>query len=169
MVVIQIDSREKSKAIKGILREFERQGVKYYVSKLYVGDYMLLDNPKLVIDRKQNLNEVASNVCQEHERFINELKRAQEVGIYVIILIEHGRDVKSLSDVVWWENPRLKESPKAIRGEVLYKIMKTISERYDIEWRFCEKSQTGKEILRILQNEQRRDIADSQPEDGAGR
>ncbi|MBQ1296687.1 MAG: hypothetical protein IIY21_21770, partial [Clostridiales bacterium] len=70
---------------------------------------------------------------------------------------------------VWWENPRLKESPKAIRGEVLYKIMKTISERYDMEWRFCEKSQTGKEILRILQNEQRRDIADSQPEDGAGR
>ena len=168
MVVIQIDSREKAKAIKGILKEFDRQGVKYYISKLYVGDYMSLDNPKLVIDRKQNLNEVASNVCQDHERFINELKRAQEVGIHVVVLVEHGRAVKSLSDVVWWENPRIKESPKAIRGEVLYKIMKTISERYGIEWRFCEKGQTGKEILRIL-DEQRRNIADGQPEDGAGR
>ena len=54
---IQIDTREKARAITKILAEFERQGVRHYSSKLYVGDYMSLDNPRLIIDRKQNLQE----------------------------------------------------------------------------------------------------------------
>ena len=150
MVTIQIDSREKPKAITRILSEFDKQGVKYYTSKLYVGDYMNLDNPRLVIDRKQNLNEVASNVCQEHERFIAELVRARDAGIHIIVLVEHGRLVQSLEDVIWWDNPRLQISPKAITGERLYKIMCTISEKYGCEWAFCTKADTGKKILELL-------------------
>ena len=66
---IQIDSREKPKAIEKILEEFEKQNVQYFRSKLYVGDYQSLDNPRLVIDRKQDLQELCGNVCQQHERF----------------------------------------------------------------------------------------------------
>lgn len=54
-MVIQIDSREKPRAIGKILDEFDRQGVRHFVSKLYVGDYQRLDNSLLVVDRKQNL------------------------------------------------------------------------------------------------------------------
>ena len=79
-LTIQIDSREKERAIKKIVAEFDRQGVKHYVSKLYVGDYMSLDNPRLIIDRKQNLTEICSNVCTTHERFRNEILRAIEIG-----------------------------------------------------------------------------------------
>ena len=86
---IQIDSREKSRAIKKIIKEFDSQGVKHYVSKLYVGDYMSLDNPRLVIDRKQNLTEVCANVCQDHDRFRAELIRANESEIKVIILVKY--------------------------------------------------------------------------------
>lgn len=151
MVTVQIDSREKPRAITRILAEFQKQGVKYYTSKLYVGDYMNLDNPRLVIDRKQNLNEVALNVCQEHKRFIDELIRARDAGIHLIILVEHGRSIETLEDVIWWDNPRLQVSPKAMTGEKLYKIMYTISEKYGCEWAFCQKANTGKKILELLQ------------------
>ena len=76
-VIIQIDSREKARAIKDIVAEFDRQGITHPVSKLMVGDYMNYDNPRLIIDRKQNLSELCNNVCNDHERFRRELVLAQ--------------------------------------------------------------------------------------------
>lgn len=150
-MVIQIDSREKPKAIEKIIETFDQEGVKYIRSKLYVGDYMSLDNPRLVIDRKQNLLEVCNNVVQEHDRFAAELKRAKEAGIKVIILVEHGYGIKTLTDVVNWENPRLKTSPYAVSGERLYKLMRQMSSYYDAEFQFCTKAQTGKKIIELLE------------------
>ena len=49
-MVIQIDSREKDRAIKSIITEFDKRGIKHFVSKLYVGDYMSYDNPRLIVD-----------------------------------------------------------------------------------------------------------------------
>lgn len=69
---IQIDTREKQRAIRKILKTFDDNGVKHFSSKLLVGDYMSLDNPRLIIDRKQNLQELCGNVCQQHERFKRE-------------------------------------------------------------------------------------------------
>lgn len=66
---IQIDTREKQRAIRKIIKTFDDNGVKHFSSKLLVGDYMSLDNPRLIIDRKQNLQELCGNVCQQHERF----------------------------------------------------------------------------------------------------
>lgn len=149
-MVIQIDTREKQKAIKGIIEEFDRQGVKHIRSKLYSGDYVMLSNPYLVIDRKQNLNELCNNVVQDHKRFRDELLRAQEVGISVVVLVEHGGGIKSLDDVAKWENPRLKESPLAVSGERLYKILKAMEYTYHVRFEFCDKRQTGRRIMEIL-------------------
>lgn len=44
-MTIQIDSREKAKAIKKIIATFDSEKVDYFISKLYVGDYMNFDNP----------------------------------------------------------------------------------------------------------------------------
>ena len=44
-LTIQIDTREKARAIKKIVAEFEKQGVKHFSSKLYVRDYMSLTIP----------------------------------------------------------------------------------------------------------------------------
>lgn len=103
---IQIDSREKSKAIQKIIKEFDSQGVNYFSSKLLVGDYMNLDNPRVIIDRKQNLQELCGNVCQQHERFKRELIKAMQANIQLIILCEHGSDINSIEDVYFWQNPR---------------------------------------------------------------
>lgn len=112
---IIIDSREKARAIQKIIAEFDRQGVKYAVSKLFVGDYQSLDNARVCIDRKQSLTELCGNLCQQHKRFKAELVRAQEMGIKLIILCEHGGKITSLDAVKEWVNPRHKLWEKKIR------------------------------------------------------
>ena len=102
---IQIDSREKARAIKKIVKTFDENGIRHFSSKLLVGDYMSLDNPRLIIDRKQNLQELRGNVCQQHERFKKELIRAIDAGIRLVILVEHGPDIQSLEDVWFWKKP----------------------------------------------------------------
>lgn len=150
-MTIQIDSREKPRAISRILANFEAAQVSYFVSKLPVGDYISLDNARLAIDRKQNLNELVSNVCQQHKRFSAEFQRANQLGIKLIVLVEHGRSIKTLDDVRAWVNPRLGESPLAMSGERLYKVLLTMQNRYGVQFEFCMKHQTGKRIIALLE------------------
>lgn len=155
--VYQIDSREKARAIQKVLAEFEKQGIRHFVSKLPIGDYANYDNPRVVVDRKQSLAEVAVNVGQDHARFKRELERAQEYGIHLIFLVEHGGQIKTLEDVQNWVNPRLKEHPLALTGPRLYKIMLTMQNKYGIEWLFCDKRCTGKRIIELLSGEEHDD------------
>lgn len=162
---IQIDTREHKKELKRIQGQFDELGVDYFTSKLYVGDYMNLDNPRLVIDRKKDLLELCGNVCQQHERFRAELIRALEHDIRIIILVEHGEDITCLEDVFFWENPRTKPSQwvmkdghpvkvpvqgGGIQGNQLFKSLCTIRDRYHVQFRFCTKDKTGAEIVRLL-------------------
>lgn len=149
-MTIQIDSREKTRAIQKILSAFDQSGVKHFVSKLPVGDYMSLDNPRLAIDRKQNLLELCGNVCQQHKRFCAELERAADYGIKLVILCEHGAGIETLRDVEAWENPRLRQSPLAMSGQRLYKVLCAMRGKYGVEFCFCTKQRTGAEIVRIL-------------------
>lgn len=151
-MIVQIDTREKEHAIEKILETFNNNNIKYVSSKMYVGDYQNLQDGSVVVDRKQNLSEICSNVCQQHERFKAELVRAQEAGIKIYILCEHGKGITTLDDVKTWINPRLKKSPKALTGEKLYKIMKTQEERYGVKYLFCDKEETGKKIIELLLN-----------------
>lgn len=151
-MVIQIDTREHKFELARIQRQIEKQGVKIINSKLYVGDYQSFDNPRLVIDRKKDLCELCTNVCQQHERFRRELIRAQDAGINLIILIEHGEDIQSLEDVFFWDNPRLMQSPKATNGKALYRSLLTIRDRYGVRFEFCDKRHTGEKIVELLKN-----------------
>lgn len=165
-MTIQCDTREHKKEWERIKSQFDSIGVDYIRSKLWVGDYMSLDNPRLVIDRKKDLLELCGNVTQQHERFRAELVRAQEKGIKLIILCEHGPDVQSLTDVYFWDNPRLHELdwavvdgkpckvqkyPKATTGEALYKALCTIRDKYGVDFYFCTQKETGQRIMEILE------------------
>ena len=152
VTVIQVDTREKPEEYQRIARGFEERGLKYFRSKMYVGDYQSVDNGRLVIDRKKGLQELAGNVCQQHTRFRKELIRAQDAGIRIVILCEFKVHAPScLEDVKRWKNPRLKTSPKAITGERLYKILHTMKYRYDVEFAFCMESDTAQAIIAILE------------------
>ena len=65
--------------------------------------------------------------------------------------------------MIWWENPRRhkrRRNPetgiweevetKAMEGHVLYKILSTQERKYGCKFLFCDKKDTGKEIIRIL-------------------
>ena len=151
MKVIIQDTREKQNAIGKINRQFEEAGYKVVRSKLIVGDYQFLDNPHFVVDRKQDLQELCGNVCQQHQRFKAELKRANDLGIKVCVLVEHGSNISCLEDVKTWVNPRLKSSPKATKGETLFKILQTLSWNYDVDFKFCNKGETGLKIIELLE------------------
>lgn len=165
---IQVDSREHESEWKRIRGQFDEIGVKYFRSKLYVGDYQSLDNPRLVVDRKKDLQELCGNVTQQHERFKRELIRAREQGIKIVILCEHGDDINSLQDVFFWQNPRkyamrwktvkgkrigVPISANAVDGCQLYKSLCTIQDRYGVRFEFCGKLETGKKIAEILEND----------------
>ena len=149
-MTIQIDTREHDGAVKAIKDYFDGNGILWYCSKLYVGDYMSLDNARFCIDRKQSLLEIAQNVCQDHERFSRELERAKQYGIRLVFLIEHGADIRTLNDVKKWKNPRLKTSKLAVSGERLYKILSTLEKTYDTKFFFCTKEQTARGIIKLL-------------------
>lgn len=149
-MTIWVDSREKAHAITKILAEFDRQGVDHFPSGLYVGDYMSLDNARRVIDRKQSLSEMYNNLCHDHARLAAEMTRAQDAGIELIFLIEHGGSIKTLDDVKNWNNPRLKVSPYAWDGARMHKTMLTVQNKYGVRFEFCSKAQTGARIIEIL-------------------
>ena len=148
-----IDSREKPKAIQNILRTFDAEGVQWEKSKLLFGDYMDFSRPQIVVDRKQNIAELAKNCTVDHERFKRELERAKKAGSRLIILVEQNRykdrgkwiHVEDITDLMLWSSPHT-----TIRGERVFRILSSWCAKYPIEVRFCDKRQTGKEILRII-------------------
>lgn len=146
-MVIQIDSREQK--YDHVTRYFDSQDIKWVRSKCVIGDYINLENPMVVIDRKKDLQEVAGNVCQQHERFVRELELANELGYKIIVLIEET-NITKLTDVCGWFNWRKKKNPKAVNGKTLYKIMLTMSEKYNVEWQFTTKQNCGKRIVELL-------------------
>ena len=149
-MVIVCDTREKPRAIVRILAEFDRNGVTVVRRALNFADYWNPARPDVIIDRKQNLLEVASNVVQGRKRFVREIERCNRAGCHLVVLVEHGNRIKKLEDVIGWKNPRLRESPLAVSGERLFKIMKAMESYYGIEWQFCNKQSTGRRILEII-------------------
>lgn len=149
-MIIQIDSREKTHIIEGIIRQFDEMKIKHISTKLVVGDYYSIDNPKVSIDRKHNLSECANNLTNDSGRFMREVRLAKELGMHLIILVEHGGWCKSLRDVEKWHNPMQGKIPYAISGKDLMERMYKVHIAYGVDWLFCDKRQTGKRIVEIL-------------------
>lgn len=149
-MTIYVDTREKPRAIRGILAEFDRQGVTVIHQKLDEGDYKTAPDALFTIDRKQSLGEVCSNLSWEKGRFQRELARAKAKGEKLCVLVENCGGIRTLADVAAWRNPRLKESPRALNGPQLYKLMLVYAAQYGVEWRFCDAKDTGREIVRLL-------------------
>lgn len=153
---IIIDSREKPKAIKGTLAYLEKHEIPYTVSKLLFGDYMDYNRPGLVIDRKQNIAELAKNCTSEHERFRRELERTKMAGAELVILVEQNRykdrgkwiDVNSIEDMIFWTSPRT-----VVTGEKVFRVLKSWCAKYPLRVEFCDKRSTGRRIVEILYEE----------------
>ena len=148
-----IDTREKPKAIETILNQFDEAGIRYERTKLLFGDYMDYNRPHIVIDRKQNIAELAKNCTVEAERFKRELERAQRANSRLVILVEQNRykdrdewkRVENIADLMLWSSPHT-----TIRGEKVFRVLSAWINKYGIEVRFCDKRVTGRTILEII-------------------
>lgn len=144
--MIICDTREQRN--EHVLDYFERNGIEFKIQKLDTGDYMLEGSPGLTIDRKRNLGELCGNLfSRDRGRFWREIRRAQETGIKMIVLIEHGGKVKRLDDVKRWRGKYTR-----VTGAALYAEICRVSIAYGVEFLFCSKSSTGRRILEILEN-----------------
>lgn len=148
-MVIFEDTRQKLDKNAHIREQLEALGHTVVRNKLPVGDYCNMDNMRAVIDTKFGLLEVASNLTGDHDRFKRECELARELGIKLTILVQEAA-IRDLEEVKLWYNPRLIKSPKAPTGERLFKIMVTMSKRYDIEWAFTTKQKCGEKIIELL-------------------
>ena len=150
---ITIDSREKK--CDHIKAWFDKKGIEYEVKKLDVGDYMLTDNPKISVDKKQNLSELSRNLTNkaDHSRFWKEVRRAREQGIKLYILCEHGGKIKSIQDVAQWH-----DKYSGVDGRNLMDVIYKLHIGWGVEILFCDKRSTARRILEILTKEYLQDM-----------
>lgn len=153
MKYLQIDSREKPKAIQSILRYMDQCGVEHVSTKLLIGDYQDYNRPWIVVDRKQNIAELAKNCTSDHERFRRELERAQKANTTLVVLVEQNRykdrerwiHVEAIEDLMLWESPHT-----TIRGEKVYRVLRSWMAKYPLRVEFCDKRETGRRIYEII-------------------
>ena len=164
--MIQIDRREQKN--QHIEKRFDELGVQYYGFSLPVGDYAVMNDHHISVDKKGGLQEVYSNIVQQHDRFMNECRLAKEAGIKLIILIEED-GVHSLDEVCSWKNPRRVEwenieeahrqgrmlgvknrARPPMNSLALASAMRTIANETGVEWRFTTHERIAEDILDLL-------------------
>lgn len=153
---LQEDSRQQPGKHQNIHDYCQREGIKVVRTKLLVGDYMLTGpgTGGISVDTKYGVPELAMDIFQSHERFRNELIRAQDCGIQLIVLTEEtlpeGRLDKWQIPLDRNGNPKYKFDPAILR-----KAMITMQEKYGVRFRFCDKKSTGRVLLAYLKGELR--------------
>ena len=140
MIILE-DTRQQIRKHKLKHEYFENHGIVVKRTKLWVGDYTLPTDQSICIDTKFSLQELISDVCQQHERFKAELIRAREAGIQLIKVIWKTVNGKRVKTVI---------SDKAVDGCQLYKSLCTIRDKYGVRFEFCTKEETGRRIVELL-------------------
>lgn len=170
-MIIQEDTRQKPNKNADIRKQLEALGHTVRRFGMPCGDYQIFGKGDVVIDTKQDMNEVYSNVITDHERFANEARLAREAGIKLIILVTDPA-ITAIDEVRSWKNPRRERwfMVKAMQrkgkmltvkqsktppcaSDRLQKAMVTMTLRYGITWLFCERERVGEEIIRLLTEE----------------
>lgn len=150
MTIIE-DSRQQAGKHEVKHAWFGLHHIPFFRCKLPVGDYAL--PPRVAVDTKASIGEIAQNIGgnrQEHNRFINELKLAQDLGTKLYILVENDDGVVDIDGLVKWRNPRVEYSPNCIQGPRLAKAMHTIEERYGCTFMFCSPDEAAETIVDLL-------------------
>lgn len=152
-MIIECDTRQQKQ--EHITNYFEQKNIKYIRNKLYCGDYKRVDTPKVIIDTKKDLIEMAGNLCKtiEHQRIKREIAKACDIGCERFIFLIASNTITDTSQVHEWQVPKRKDGSlyTKVRPEVLQKIMETMQEKYGIEFNFCKKKNMGECIVNILQ------------------
>ena len=168
MTIIE-DTGQKVGQHDNVKKWCDEHGVILRRQKLNVGDYQ--SPPRIAVDTKKGMQEIYSDLIGDHERFRNELIRAQEDGIRLVMLIE-DETITNMDEARKWKNPRVVEYdrkyglikraqaagkmlnhkiPKPpVSSERLVGMMDACSIKYGVEWEFCHPSKAGETVYKIL-------------------
>lgn len=152
--IILRDTRQQKE--EHIIKEFDKQGILHIRTGLPSADYMAIryEDEKgfyldysILIDTKKDIEEIAGNLCnsQSHERVKREIQKGKELGAKQFVFLINGGKVKTIQDLQNWTSKRTK-----VKGEVLLKIFKTMSQKYGIRFIICEKKKMGEMIINLL-------------------
>lgn len=166
--VLLEDTRNPEGKHRNVHEWARANGVTIIRTKLLVGDYTLPTDQSRCVDTKYGMQEVYSNLVQQHERFRAECELAQKAGILLTVLVEEP-GIEGLDDVKRWKNPRRDRwfqvhaahkagkltkivIPKVppLPSDRIATMMQTMGERYGVEWVFCSKQETGAVIWELL-------------------
>lgn len=146
MVLLE-DTRNKVGKHKNIKAYCDRHNIEIVRQCLSVGDYMLPDG-NVSVDTKENLEEISRNLMNHNDasRFWNEIRRAKELGIKLIVLVEAGPAYKSINDIARW-----KSKYSGVTGRSLIEAMIRCEFSYGTIFKFCSKASTAKRIIELLE------------------
>lgn len=148
-MIIEMDTRNQKDEY--VTDFFDSQGIKWIRNKLYAGDVKLVDSTKVIIDLKKDLLEMCGNLTsmREHERIKKEITRAREICCERFIFLIKEQKINYLEDVAIWSSKRTK-----VKGETLMKIMKTMIEKYHVEFIFTKKEEAGENVIKLLRGDE---------------
>lgn len=169
-LLIYEDTRQKPGQHMMKHRWWEKKGVEVVRHKLDYGDYALTPNkPRIAVDTKANMAEIAMNISRQHVRFKNECIRAFDAGAQLYMLIENTNGYTCINDVNAWRNDHctycfmdgcepwngLMKCPRhgrraPIQGQRLAKAMSTMQERYGVLFEFCTPQMAAQRVLELL-------------------
>ena len=115
--------------------------VRYDNEKGFYLDYSIL------IDTKKDIEEIASNLCnsQNHQRILREIQKGKDLRAKQFVFLINGGKIKTIEDLQNWTSKRTK-----VKGEVLLKIFKTMSQKYGVKFMIVPKNKMGETIIKLL-------------------
>ena len=150
--MIYEDTRQQKGKHRNIEAYCRQNGIRIIRQALNVGDYQIAGKGDISVDTKMGVAEIANCCFQDHERFRDECQRAQDCGIKLFVLIE---EVPPQGDLDNWVSPvdRYGESRHLFDPRKLKKVMQTMTERYGVQFRYCDGRSTGKLLIEYLRGE----------------
>lgn len=147
--IYELDTRNKKDDY--VTKYFDKKGIKWIRNKLYSGDVKLLNDTRVIIDLKANLEEISHNLCNslEHARIHREIERAREIQCEEFIFLIKEDKIKSVQDLENWTSKRTR-----VKGSTLIKVFKTMKERYNVRFILVPKKDMGKKIIELLNEDQ---------------
>lgn len=133
------------------------------------GDYCA-DGSNVVVDSKQHLGEVSANLGRDHDRFTREVKRANDDGCLLVVLVESD-EADSIEDVRKWINTHCRKcwhfkrvdcdprdsgvclkhgTRKPLQGETMAKQMMTMERNRSVRFVFCRPEDSARTICELL-------------------
>lgn len=155
--VIQVDSRERN---KDIAEEIKNLGYRVNITKICSGDYRNDMYAPVIVERKQNLQELANNLMNKmhYQRLIREIDRTPTRQTIVFLITQDDYisgnqliHINNFGDIINWYGYR----PAIHNGKNIINKMTELMTNYQpgkIKIKFCgqENAVIAREIIGIL-------------------